>query len=134
MNPVTVAICALLAAPGALAAGAVDPLEAAYRSAGAGPFSASAGAAAWRRETPPRDGGAPRSCATCHGADPSATGRHATTGKLIEPLAPAVTPTRLADPEFVEKWFRRNCEWTWGRACTAQEKGDFLAYLRAVRP
>ncbi len=136
MNPitVTVAVWAVLVAPGALAASAVESLEAAYRSAGAGPFSTGTGADAWRREVPPRDGGAPRSCATCHGADPRSVGRHATTGKIIEPLAPAVSPGRLSDPEHVEKWFRRNCEWTWGRACTPQEKGDFLAYLRGVQP
>ena len=29
----------------------------------------------------------------------------------------------------VEKWFKRNCKWTFGRTCTEQEKGDMLAYL-----
>jgi hypothetical protein len=42
-------------------------------------------------------------------------------------LAPSAQSDRFSDPEKVEKWFKRNC--TWGRECTAQEKGDFLAYL-----
>jgi hypothetical protein len=44
-------------------------------------------------------------------------------------LAPSAQSDRFSDPEKVEKWFKRNCTWTWGRECTAQEKGDFLAYL-----
>ena len=118
----------------ALAGGVADGLQAAYRSGGAGPFSATAGADAWQRQVPAGNGEPARSCVTCHGADPSARGRHARTGKLIEPLAPAANPTRLVDAETIEKWFRRNCEWTWGRACTPQEKGDFLSYLDSYRP
>lgn len=124
-----------LAGPTAAPAGtAVEGLQATYRSEGAGPFSASRGAAAWQRQATPGNGEAPRSCATCHGADPHSTGRHARTGKPIEPLAPAVSPARLSDPETIEKWFRRNCEWTWGRACTPQEKGDFLTYITGGSP
>jgi hypothetical protein len=33
----------------------------------------------------------------------------------------------------VEKWFKRNCSDVLGRACSAQEKGDLLAWLATVR-
>jgi len=35
------------------------------------------------------------------------------------------------DAAKTEKWFLRNCKWTMGRTCTAQEKGDFLAYFQS---
>ena len=90
-----------------------------------------AGAAAWIKEYPAPDGSEPRRCATCHGRDLTQTGRQAATGKPIEPMAPSVNPQRFTDPEKVEKWFRRNCHWTMGRACTPAEKADFLSYLKA---
>lgn len=73
------------------------------------------------------------SCASCHGNDATTTGKHAKTGKLIEPLAPAANPKRFTDPAKVEKWFKRNCNDVLSRACTAQEKGDVLAYLLTLR-
>ena len=72
------------------------------------------------------------SCASCHTTSPVATGKHAKTGKEIAPLAPAVNPQRFADTAKVEKWFKRNCNDVLGRVCTAQEKGDVLAYLMSV--
>lgn len=69
------------------------------------------------------------SCASCHGAVPVGTGKHATTAKAIEPLAPAVNARRFTDPAKVEKWFRRNCNDVAGRECTAGEKADLLAWL-----
>jgi hypothetical protein len=73
------------------------------------------------------------SCASCHTANPSSAGRHASTAKLIAPLAPAANAARFTDPARVDKWFRRNCNDVLGRACTAQEKGDVLQYLMSVR-
>jgi len=69
------------------------------------------------------------SCATCHGNPPDGPGRHATTGKTIAPLAPSANPERFTSDAKVEKWFRRNCNDVLGRACTAAEKADVLAYL-----
>ncbi len=69
------------------------------------------------------------SCASCHTPDPSAVGEHSVTGKRIEPLAPAANPKRFSDPASVEKWFKRNCNDVLKRLCTAQEKGDLLAWL-----
>jgi hypothetical protein len=69
------------------------------------------------------------SCASCHGSEPLAPGRHARTGKAIAPLAPAANPERFTSPAKVEKWFARNCNDVLGRACTPTEKGDVLAWL-----
>ncbi|GAB4301540.1 MAG: hypothetical protein Kow0096_22490 [Thiohalomonadaceae bacterium] len=105
-------------------AGAVDDLLQEYRSQGAGPFSAEAGATLWTRS-----GGA-QTCAACHGSDLRTGGKHAKTGKPIAPMAPSVNAKRLTDRAFIEKWFKRNCDSAWGRACTPQEKGDLLSYIR----
>lgn len=72
-----------------------------------------------------------RSCSTCHTANPRQPGKHVRTGKLIDPLNPSVNPTSLTDPKKVKKWFHRNCKWTLGRVCTAQEKADVLAFLKS---
>lgn len=72
------------------------------------------------------------SCVTCHTADPRQPGRHATTGKAIAPLAPAANAERFTNAAKVEKWFRRNCNDVFGRACTAGEKGDVLAWLLSL--
>ena len=72
------------------------------------------------------------SCATCHTAKPVAQGRHARTGNIIRPLAPAANAERFTDSTKVEKWFKRNCGDVLGRGCTAQEKGDVMAFLRSL--
>ena len=74
------------------------------------------------------------SCATCHTERPLASGRHATTGRAIEPLAPAANPQRLTDAAKIEKWFKRNCNDVLGRACTPAEKGDVIAWLTSLKP
>ena len=73
------------------------------------------------------------SCSSCHGAVPTQTGKHASTGKTIEPLAPAVNPARFTDPAKTEKWFRRNCKDVLGRECSAGEKADVLAWLMTLK-
>lgn len=74
------------------------------------------------------------SCSSCHGSPPTTAGRHASTGKRIEPLAPAANPVALTDSAKVDKWFRRNCKDVAQRECTADEKADVLAYLMKVKP
>lgn len=78
--------------------------------------------------------GADWSCESCHSANPAAQGKHAKTGKSIAPLAPAANPERFTSLATSEKWFKRNCNDVVGRECTAQEKGDVLAYLMQVKP
>ncbi|NJO54528.1 MAG: DUF1924 domain-containing protein, partial [Bacteroidales bacterium] len=67
-------------------------------------------------------------CTTCHSSDLKGPGR-TKAGKPIEPMAASVSPSRFADPAVVEKWFGRNCADVLGRACTAREKADALAFL-----
>jgi mono/diheme cytochrome c family protein len=99
-----------------VAASALSPArgEAFYRTEHAGPA------------------GGKRSCASCHSADPRQPGR-TRVGKRIEPLAPVANPERFTDAAKVEKWFRRNCMDVLRRECSAQEKGDFVAWLGQVK-
>ncbi|MET0026239.1 MAG: DUF1924 domain-containing protein [Candidatus Thiodiazotropha sp.] len=103
---------------------------AAYETEGARNFDAQSGALAWARKVTVEQGVAQRSCQDCHGEQLTQPGKHIKTGRSIDPMAPSVNPKRLADARKIEKWFKRNCEWTWGRACTAQEKGDILRFLQ----
>ena len=73
------------------------------------------------------------SCASCHGESPTRSGRHASTGKVLEPLAPAFNPKSLTDTARVDKWFRRNCKDVLSRECTAGEKADVLAWLNSLK-
>lgn len=73
------------------------------------------------------------SCASCHTDSPKNTGRHERTSKEILPLAPAANNQRFTDLANVEKWFKRNCQDVLERACTAQEKGDFIAYILSIK-
>ena len=73
------------------------------------------------------------SCSSCHTDSPKNEGKHAKTNKVIEPLAPSANPKRFSDLAQVEKWFKRNCNDALGRACTTQEKGDFMTYVLSVK-
>lgn len=73
------------------------------------------------------------SCASCHTDSPKNTGKHATTNKAIDPMAPSVNAKRFTDATQVEKWFKRNCNDALGRACTTQEKGDFMIFMLSVK-
>jgi hypothetical protein len=115
----------------ALAGNITEQLWQEYTAAGAQTFSASAGKTAWNTEHRDPRTGKLRSCASCHSSNLHHTGKHARTNKPIDPLAPSSNPERLTDRKHVEKWFKRNCKWTLGRACTPQEKGDYLAYIQS---
>ena len=73
------------------------------------------------------------SCASCHGQVPTGTGRHAVTGKSMDPLAPVFNPRAFTDERRVAKWFRRNCKDVVQRECTPTEKADVLAWLQNLR-
>ena len=114
----------------AIAAGSAIPERLkSYEGEGAKNFSAAAGDKMWHKKFNADDGGPQRSCTTCHGADLKKAGSHERTGKVIEPMAPSVNAERFTDSAKIEKWFLRNCKWTIGRECTAQEKGNFLKFL-----
>jgi len=133
---VAAVVALLLAAPVAApcAGPSADPaavtgLLDAYRKAGAADFDAAWAKDAWTKEFQ-ADDGKMRSCVTCHGGDLKKPGRHAKTGKVIDPMARSVNPDRYTDAEKIEKWFKRNCEWAWGRVCSPREKGSFLLFLK----
>jgi hypothetical protein len=120
----------LLSLPAVAHAGAVETLLDKYRQQGVVEFSAIKGQTLWGFANQQVGDRGQRSCSDCHGTDLSQTGKHAKTGKRIEPMAPSVNSERLTDMAKIEKWFKRNCKWTLGRACSSQEKGDFLVFLR----
>ena len=125
-----VAVALFMVAAGAVQAGAVDTLQQEYKAAGAGPFSTAKGQQMWTGKHKNAESGKEFSCQTYHTEDLKKPGKHEKTGKVIDPLAPSVNKDRLTDVKFINKWFLRNCKQVLGRECTAQEKGDFLEYLK----
>ena len=73
------------------------------------------------------------SCASCHTDNPANPGKHIVTGKPIKPLSPVAEKSRFSDLEKVEKNFVDHCNEILGRDCTAQEKGNYIAYLLTVK-
>lgn len=119
---------ALLAAT-ALPGHAATPreLQAAYAAQAASPAQAARGQQLFTTRH-----GREWSCASCHGATPTGAGRHAATGKAIEPLAPTANAQRFTDAGKTEKWFRRNCNDVLGRECSPGEKADVMAWLLSL--
>lgn len=101
-----------------------------YRRQAATQFDIKAGQQLWNKKFTNNKTKQSRSCASCHTSNPAAAGKHARTGKLIEAMAPSVNAKRLTDVKQMRKWFKRNCKWTLGRECTAQEQGNVLMYLK----
>ena len=95
-------------------------------------FSASAGEKFYHASVK-HSSGRQISCATCHTDSPRNAGKHDKTSKEIPPLAPSVNKERFADSGNAEKWFKRNCQDVLERACTTQEKGNFIAYILSVK-
>lgn len=94
-------------------------------------FSAEAGNIFFHQERVHSEG-TKVSCAVCHTSDPRNRGM-TRANKEIAPLAPSKNPERFTDLLKVEKWFARNCRDVLERPCTAQEKGDFIEYMRSLR-
>ncbi|MDX8389760.1 MAG: DUF1924 domain-containing protein [Mariprofundaceae bacterium] len=109
---------------------AINEMLAKYTKQGASNFSADGVKELWSKSVKAEDG-TDRNCATCHNADLTKPGMHKKTEKVINPMALSANPERYQTTKKIKKWFRRNCKWTWGRECTAQEKGNFLMYLQA---
>jgi len=117
--------CVALALPLAAAA---NPILDGYKAEIKGTFTAAAGEKLYKTVGPNQ-----LSCASCHTDSPKAAGKHAKTNKPIDPLAPSANPKRFTDAAQVEKWFKRNCNDALARACTTQEKGDFMTYVLSVK-
>lgn len=107
----------------------VDDMLRNYKQAGATHFDEQWARDNWTTTHKDIQSGEDRSCSTCHSNDLRKQGKHATTGKLIEAIAPTVTKDRLTDPAKIEKWFKRNCTWVLGRECTPTEKGSYLLFI-----
>ena len=103
-------------------AGRIDHLDS-YRQQGVEQTDAERGRKLWYATKDER------SCASCHGETPADAGKHVKTGKTIEPMAPSANPERYRSAKKIEKWFLRNCKWTFGRECSTQEKADILTWL-----
>ncbi len=106
---------------------ASDQLLKQYQQVSATEASAAAGKRAWSKQVSAK--GKMRACTTCHGDDLGKSGKHQRTKKVIKAMSVSVNSERYTDEKKIKKWFKRNCKWTWGRECTAQEKADFLTYL-----
>ena len=107
----------------------VDALLQQYQVQGAFPPNVERAKQLWITEFPGQGKFRQRSCSSCHGLDLTQDGKHIKTGKTIKAMAPTVNADRLTKQRKIEKWFKRNCKWTFGRECTVQEKADFLLYI-----
>ena len=101
-----------------------------YKQNGVTSFDEQAGEKLWNKQFKDSKTGEMRSCNTCHGTDLKKVGKHARTGKPIEPMAPSVNKKSLTETKKIKKWFKRNCKWTVGRECSTQEQADILSYLK----
>jgi len=105
----------------------VNNLLQSYKKQGAGTADAEQGKQLWQKKIFNKSG--ERSCASCHTNNLTQNGKHIKTNKVIKPMSPSAYPERLTDSKKINKWFKRNCKWTYGRECTAQEKSNFLVYI-----
>jgi hypothetical protein len=125
LKPSHLFVCLSLALPlGASANAILDGYQAEVKGA----FTVAAGEKLYKAVGPNQ-----LACASCHTDSPKGVGKHAKTNKAIDPLAPSANPKRFTDAANVEKWFKRNCNDALGRACTTQEKGDFMTYVLSVK-
>ena len=113
----------------AIAGSALDEAFALYKGKENLTFSADRGKEMWNKKVKADEKPFERDCNTCHGTDFTKPGKHAKTGKKIDPMAPSVNKERFTEMKKIKKWFKRNCKWVYGRECTNQEKGDFLMFL-----
>ncbi|MDD5249970.1 MAG: DUF1924 domain-containing protein [Rhodocyclaceae bacterium] len=130
----TLTLLLLALAAGGAAAAPADPLQAYVAQArqadpGFAP-AASRGEAFFRLQRAAASGRI--ACTDCHTDDPRQPGR-TRARKPIAPLAPVANAERLADAAKTEKWLGRNCLDVVGRACTAAEKADIVAWLISIR-
>ena len=109
----------------------VDDMIDEYTKESGKTFSVGKGKTLWNESHTSKKDGKLRSCNSCHTKDLTTSGKHKKTGKKIDPLAPSVNSERLTDRKKINKWFKRNCKWTYGRKCTAEEKGHFLTYIKS---
>lgn len=108
---------------------AVDKLMKSYQSQGAVIGNAQTGEKLWNKTYVGKAPFTSRSCNGCHTTNLKNSGEHVRTGKNLKPLAPSTNSKSLASEKKIKKWFKRNCKWTVGRECSAQEKSDILSFI-----
>lgn len=123
--PVALTMSYLLGFSNSFANPVVDSLLNEYQQQGAAIVDTESGKNLWYKQN------GDRSCSRCHADSPLKSGKHTKTGKPIKAMAVSVNPDRYQDVKKIEKWFRRNCKWTFGRECDAQEKANILAWLNS---
>lgn len=108
---------------------AVNKLMQSYQSQGAVIGNAQTGEKLWSKTYVGKAPFTSRSCKTCHTTNLKDSGEHVRTGKNLKPLAPSANSKSLTSEKKIKKWFKRNCKWTVGRECNAQEKSDILSFI-----
>jgi|LGOV01.1.fsa_nt_gb hypothetical protein len=108
----------------------VNTLMKNYQSQGAKTGNALRGQQFWNKTFSGKAPFTERSCKSCHTANLKNKGEHVRTGKILKPLAPSINSLSLSKVKKVNKWFKRNCKWTIGKECSAQEKADILAFIK----
>lgn len=73
------------------------------------------------------------SCSACHTDNPAQHGKHNVTGKVIQPMSPVTNPKRFADINKSEKGFTKHCKDLYSKDCSAQDKGNFIAYVLTAK-
>lgn len=111
----------------------LNHLYSTYQDKGVKTIIAAEGKKLWEQDFSVGNSPQTRSCTSCHSRDLTAMGKHLKTGKPIKPMSPGINAERLSDARKIEKWLKRNCKWTLGRECTAQEKANLLAYIDSTR-
>lgn len=109
---------------------AITTLMSSYQSQGAKTGNAQNGEKLWNKVFTGKAPFTERSCKSCHSTNLKNTGEHVRTGKSLKPLASSVNSSSLVKVKKIKKWFKRNCKWTVGRECSAQEKSDILVFIK----
>jgi len=130
MNILTLAALSIPATVALADETSINTLLQQYQAAGATSGDAKRGEALWNKTYTGKAPFTERSCKTCHSANVKKPGKHVRTGKALKPLAPSVNPESLIKVKKIKKWFKRNCKWTLGKECNAQQKADILTFLK----
>lgn len=109
---------------------AINILEKSYQKQGAKSGNAQSGEKLWNKTYSGKAPFTERSCNSCHTSNLKNNGEHVRTGKTLKPLAPSINPASLSKVKKMKKWFKRNCKWTTGKECSAQDKADILAFIK----
>jgi len=109
---------------------AINILEKSYQDQGAKSGNAQSGEKLWNKTFSGKAPFTERSCKSCHTENLKNNGEHIRTGKALKPLAPSINSVSLSKAKKIKKWFKRNCKWTTGKECSAQDKADILAFIK----